>query len=196
MTGGKDGMNKGGKPPVDLMRYDLLAQAALRQVVRLALMRVEKDGLPGDHHFFISFDVRHPGVELSDRLRKKYSEEMTIVIQHQFWDLHVYPEHFEVGLSFDGIPEKLVIPFDAVKGFFDPAVQFGLQFEVAWEEPAESGPAEQRSTPQSAAADGNAPATAETAEDGSGSVETAAEGDGTSGTGTPKVVSLDAFRKK
>ncbi len=195
MTGGKDGMNKGGKPPVDLMRYDLLAQAALRQVVRLALMRVEKDGLPGDHHFFISFDVRHPGVVLSDRLRKKYSEEMTIVIQHQFWDLHVYPEHFEVGLSFDGIPEKLVIPFEAVKGFFDPAVQFGLQFEVAWEETGEGGSTEERSAPEAATADGNAPA-AGAAEGGNRAAETAAEGDGDSASGTPKVVSLDAFRKK
>ncbi len=196
MTGGKDGMNKGGKPPVDLMRYDLLAQAALRQVVRLALMRVEKDGLPGDHHFFISFDVRHPGVVLSDRLRKKYSEEMTIVIQHQFWDLHVYPEHFEVGLSFDGIPEKLVIPFEAVKGFFDPAVQFGLQFEVAWEETGESGSAEERSTPDTAIADRRTPAAAEAKEGETGAAEPAAEGDGDSGSGTPKVVSLDAFRKK
>ncbi len=186
-------MNKGGKPPVDLMRYDLLAQAALRQVVRLALMRVEKDGLPGDHHFFISFDVRHPGVVLSDRLRKKYSEEMTIVIQHQFWDLHVYPEHFEVGLSFDGIPEKLVIPFEAVKGFFDPAVQFGLQFEVAWEDTGEGGSTEERGAP--GATTGNAPA-AESAEGGNGAAETAPEGDGNSTSETPKVVSLDAFRKK
>ncbi len=196
MTGGKDGMNKGGKPPVDLMRYDLLAQAALRQVVRLALMRVEKDGLPGDHHFFISFDVRHPGVVLSDRLRKKYSEEMTIVIQHQFWDLHVYPEHFEVGLSFDGIPEKLVIPFEAVKGFFDPAVQFGLQFEVAWEEAGKGDAAEERGAPEVATADRNTPTTAEAAESGTGTAETAAEGNGDSASGTPKVVSLDAFRKK
>ncbi len=195
MTGGKDGMNKGGKPPVDLMRYDLLAQAALRQVVRLALMRVEKDGLPGDHHFFISFDVRHPGVELSDRLRKKYSEEMTIVIQHQFWDLHVHPEHFEVGLSFDGIPEKLVIPFEAVKGFFDPAVQFGLQFEVAWEVD-EDGSAEEQGAPEVEGTSKDAPAAPGTAKGGTGTAESAADGDGDSASGTPKVVSLDAFRKK
>jgi len=191
MTGGKDGMNKGGKPPVDLMRYDLLAQAALRQVVRLALMRVEKDGLPGDHHFFISFDVRHPGVELSDRLRKKYSEEMTIVIQHQFWDLHVHPEYFEVGLSFDGIPEKLVVPFEAVKGFFDPAVQFGLQFEVAWEEPVE-----RRETPETGTPEEDASSAAGTAEGRTGTSGAGTEESGDSGSGTPKVVSLDAFRKK
>ncbi len=194
MTGGKDGMNKGGKPPVDLMRYDLLAQAALRQVVRLALMRVEKDGLPGDHHFFISFDVRHPGVELSDRLRKKYSEEMTIVIQHQFWDLHVHPERFEVGLSFDGIPEKLVVPFEAVKGFFDPAVQFGLQFEVAWEEADEDGATRERAAADADAARKDTAARA--AEAGSEAADTVAEGDGDGESATPKVVSLDAFRKK
>ncbi len=112
----------------DLMRYDLLVQEALRRVVRMSLARVERSGLPGGHHFFITIDTRHPGVKMSDRLRKKYDPEITIVLQHQFWNLAVHERHFEVELSFDNIPEPLVVPFEAVKGFFDPAVQFGLQF--------------------------------------------------------------------
>lgn len=115
----------------DLMRYDLLAQDALRGVVRLALQRVKRDGLPGEHHFFIAFNTNHPDVSLSERLHEKYENEMTIVLQHQFWNLHITEQHFEVELSFDNIPEKLSIPFAAIKGFFDPSVQFGLQFEMA-----------------------------------------------------------------
>lgn len=114
----------------DLMRYDLLAQDALRGVVRAALAQVARSGLPGEHHFFISIDTRHPGAEISDRLRQKYPEEVTIVLQHQFWNLEVEEDRFSVDLSFDNIPEKLVVPFAAIKGFFDPAVQFGLQFEM------------------------------------------------------------------
>ncbi|WP_454915622.1 SspB family protein [Xanthobacter sediminis] len=116
---------------VDHIRYDLLAQEALRSVVRRVLLDVAKDGLPGEHHFYISFDTRAPGVRLSQRMREKYPEEMTIVLQHQFWDLTVTDTAFEVGLSFGGIPEKLLIPFSALKGFFDPSVKFGLQFELA-----------------------------------------------------------------
>ncbi|VAV95856.1 FIG01011804: hypothetical protein [hydrothermal vent metagenome] len=118
----------------DLMRYDLLAQDALRSVVRLALLRVRESGLPGEHHFFIAVSINHPGVTVSERLRKKYDEEMTIVLQHQFWNLEVYEKFFEVELSFDNTPEKLIVPYSAVKGFFDPSVQFGLQFEVAGQE--------------------------------------------------------------
>lgn len=115
----------------DLMRYDLMAQDALRGVVKAAMKRAAKVGLPGDHHFFVSFDTNHSGVRISERLRKKYPDEMTIVLQHQFWSLDVYEDRFEVDLSFDNIPERLSVPFVAVKGFFDPAVQFGLQFEVS-----------------------------------------------------------------
>jgi len=114
----------------DLIRYDLLAQEALRGVVRKVLTDVAKDGLPGDHHFFVAFDTRAPGLRISDRLRTQFPEEMTIVLQHQFWDLKVGDHAFEVGVSFNGAPERLLIPFAAVKGFFDPSVQFGLQFEV------------------------------------------------------------------
>jgi hypothetical protein len=117
----------------DLMRYDLLAQDALRGVVRAALSRVEQSGLPGEHHFYISFNTRHPDVRISERLHKKYEKEMTIVLQHQFWNLHVQEQNFEVELSFNEIPEKLSVPFAAIKGFFDPAAQFALQFEMTEE---------------------------------------------------------------
>jgi hypothetical protein len=111
--------------------YDALAQAAMRGVVRAVLTRVQKSGLPGDHHFYIAFDTRHPGVVLSKRLKTKYADEMTIVLQHVFWDLIVSDVRFEVKLRFDGVPERLVIPFDAVKVFFDPSVPYGLQFDEA-----------------------------------------------------------------
>jgi hypothetical protein len=122
--------------PVDHIRYDLLAQDALRGVVKKVLADVAARGLPGEHHFFIAFDTRAEGVEISDRLREKYPEEMTIVLQHQFWDLVVAENSFEVGVSFNGRPERLLVPFAAVKGFFDPSVQFGLQFELAAESKA------------------------------------------------------------
>lgn len=119
----------------DHIRYDLLTQQALRGVVRNVLAETaKKKALPGDHHFYISFDTRAEGVRLSDRLKAQYPEEMTIILQHQFWDLKVTDEGFEVGLSFGGVPEKLSVPFDAIKGFFDPSVQFGLQFEEVTEE--------------------------------------------------------------
>jgi hypothetical protein len=114
---------------VDHIRYDILAQEALRGVVRTVLVDAAKNGLPGDHHFYISFDTRADGVRLSPRMLAQYPKEMTLVLQHQFWDLVVTEDGFEVGVSFSGIPERLAIPFAAIKGFFDPSVQFGLQFE-------------------------------------------------------------------
>jgi hypothetical protein len=135
---------------VDHIRYDLLAQAALRGVVRTVLTDAAKNGLPGEHHFYIAFDTRAPGVKLSARLREQYPQEMTVILQHQFWDLAVSNEGFEVGLSFGGIPERLAVPFDAIKGFFDPSVQFGLQFEAETEEAATEG-ANPKTLPQPAA---------------------------------------------
>src|SRR5918993_5018404 len=98
----------------DLIRYDVLAQDALRGLVRRVLAEVARTGLPGEHHFFITFDTRHPGVRISPRLREQYPDEMTIVLQHQFWDLVVTEAHFEVALSFNGISEKLHVPLDAI----------------------------------------------------------------------------------
>lgn len=118
---------------VDHIRYDLLTQQALRGVVRTVLADAARNGLPGEHHFYIAFNTQAPGVRMSVRLREQYPKEMTIILQHQFWDLTVNNDGFEVGLSFGGVPERLEIPFEAVKGFFDPSVQFGLQFEVEGE---------------------------------------------------------------
>jgi hypothetical protein len=113
---------------VDHIRYDLLTQEAMRGVVRRVLKDAAAKGLAGEHHFFIAFATRSPGVKLSPRLQAQYAEEMTIVLQHQFWDLSVTDDLFEVGLSFNGIPERLTIPFAAIKGFFDPSANFGVEF--------------------------------------------------------------------
>ena len=113
----------------DHIRYDVLARDALRGVLRKVLSDAATHGLPGEHHFFITFLSRAEGVKISPRLLAQYPEEMTVILQHQFWDLVVSEDRFEVGLSFGGIPERLVVPFSAIKSFFDPSVQFGLQFE-------------------------------------------------------------------
>src|SRR5437764_9305000 len=128
----------------DHIRYDVLARDALRGVLRRVLSDAAEHGLPGDHHFFITFLSTAEGVKLSPRLLAQYPEEMTVILQHQFWDLVVTEDRFEVGLSFGGIPERLVVPFSAIKSFFDPSVQFGLQFdpsEAAAESPAANLPA-------------------------------------------------------
>lgn len=164
----------------DLIRYDVLVQDALRTVVRKVLREVADGGLPGEHHFYIAFDTTAPGVRLSSRLRQQHPEEMTIVLQHQFWDLAVTDHAFEVGLSFGGVPERLLVPFAAVKGFFDPSVQFGLQFDPAAAKPheGEAEPAVEEKAPPALVA---APtATGETRKGNDGA----------------EVVSLDAFRKK
>jgi hypothetical protein len=109
--------------------YEALAQDAMRGIVRTVLLGVAKSGLPGEHHFYIAFKTDAPGVTLSKRLKEKYPEEMTVVLQHRFWDLIVADDHFEVKLTFDSIPERLCIPFDAIKVFFDPSVPYGLQFD-------------------------------------------------------------------
>ena len=155
----------------DLIRYDILTQEALRGVVRKVLSEVVKAGLPGEHHFFITFVTRAPGVKLSRRLLDQYEQEMTIVLQNQFWDLKVTDHGFEVGLSFDQQPEMLVIPYGAIKGFFDPSVPFGMQFDV----------------------DGHAPAEEDAAPEQKETTAAPAAGDEAAG---DKVVSLDAFRKK
>lgn len=113
-------------PKID---YETLAQDAMRGLVRTVLEQAAKSGLPGDHHFYISFDTCANGVSISRRLKEKYPTEMTIVLQHRFWDLAVHEDRFEVKLTFDGIPERLIVPFAAIKVFFDPSVRYGLQFE-------------------------------------------------------------------
>ncbi|RWF99721.1 MAG: DUF4169 family protein [Mesorhizobium sp.] len=121
----------------DHIRYDILAQEALRGVMRKVLAEVARTGLPGNHHFFITFLTGAPGVRISSRLRERYPEQMTIVIQFQYWDLKVTDTGFEVGLSFSDVPEKLEIPFSAVRGFYDPSVNFELEFDVKADNAAE-----------------------------------------------------------
>ena len=122
--------------PEDLIRYDVLTQEALRDVIRKVLEEVASSGLPGEHHFFITFRTDHPGVRLSARMRERYPEEMTIVIQHSFWDLKITDTYFEIDLSFDDILERLRVPFSSLKGFFDPHVKFGVQFDADYLEAA------------------------------------------------------------
>ena len=114
----------------DHIRYDILAQDALRGVMRKVLIEVARTGLPGNHHFFITFLTTASGVRVSSRLRERYPEQMTIVLQFQYWDLKVTETGFEVGLSFSDVPEKLEVPFSAVRGFYDPSVNFELEFDV------------------------------------------------------------------
>jgi hypothetical protein len=121
--------------PTDLIRYDLLVQDALKGVVRHVLAETAREGLHGEHHFCITFRTRAAGVKLSPRIKEKHPDEMTIILQHQFWDLLVTEQAFEVGLSFGSVPERLVVPFEAVTGFWDPAVQFGLKFEIQDDSP-------------------------------------------------------------
>jgi len=157
--------------PGDTIQYDVLAREALRHVVHDVLEMALREGLPGEHHFFITFQTTAPGVSMSDDLRKDFPEEMTVVLQHQYWDLEVTPEQFSVKLAFGGVPRELVVPFKAVTAFFDPSVQFGLQFTAT--------PSEDELPAQAPS-----PAEVDISED-----DTRPDEPG-------EVVSLDAFRKK
>lgn len=112
------------------LRYDVMVQTALLSVVKQSLTLVAEQGLPGDHHFYLAFNPQHPDADIPDFLKKKFGEEMTIVLQHQFWDLNVSDDGFGVTLQFDRKPYPLWVPFEAMRGFFDPSVQFGLQFQA------------------------------------------------------------------
>lgn len=111
------------------IRYTELIDAAMRGVIRQVLRQIEKSGLPGDHHFYITFLTNHPGVSISESLKSRYAHEMTIVLQHQFWDFKVEEAQFGVTLSFGGVPEKLVVPYSALTAFADPSIKFGMQFQ-------------------------------------------------------------------
>lgn len=161
--------------PQDLFEYDKMIEHALRGVVRDALTRVSRDGLPGDHHFYIGFATREPGVELPASLQARFPEEMTIVIQHQFWDLKVENDLFSVVLSFQRQPERLVIPFAAIKSFADPSVNFALEFAAPATVPAAEPDAEAPALPAPLAAPPADPKKERT---------------------TGEVVALDAFRKR
>ncbi len=154
------------------LSYEIMVERALRGVVRETLETVAQHGLPGSHPFYITFHSHYPGVTLPDYLLERYPNDMTIVLEHQFWDLEVEEDRFSVSLSFANKPERLVVPFDALVSFADPSVQFVLQFEALTkgEEPEEAGPAE----PQEQQAESVSPAEEDSAE----------------------VVPLDSFRRK
>ena len=198
--------------PTDLIRYDLLVQEALRSVVRKVLNDAARAGLPGEHHFNISFKTQAPGVVIPPQMRQRYPDEMAIILQHEFWDLTVGPDAFEVSLNFSRKPERLTVPFDSITGFSDPSVPFGFKLEpklspetaVEPEPPAKPAkiapPA--KTTPTSRAAATRASTTAKTAEK---AAEKTAEKTIEKPPETPadkpageaaKVVSIDAFRKK
>jgi uncharacterized protein len=176
--------------PEDHIRYDLLAQAALRGVVRTVLADAAKNGLPGEHHFKITFLTEAPGVRLSERMRAQYPQTMTIILQHQFWDLAVRDDAFDVGLSFGGVGERLTVPFEAVTAFFDPSVQFGLQFATAEDVQAREA---ETATKISEETTSPAPAPSAQTEKADALPAPAAKQDSPSGA---EVVSLDRFRKK
>jgi hypothetical protein len=158
-------------PVESLLPYDEWTETAMRQVVVRALAHVAANGLPGEHHFYITFKTDHPGVVMPPRLRSQYPQEMTIVLQHQFWDLKVDEEAnlISVGLSFGGVPSTLVIPVGALVAFADPYIRYGMRFRP--EQPAEIPEPETEQTEPP-------PATVTTQE------------------GEPQVVSLDAFRRR
>jgi hypothetical protein len=153
--------------PESLLPYEDWIEAATRQVVAQAIAHVAENGLPGEHHFYLTFRTDHPGVVVPPRLRAQYPQEMTIVLQHQFWDLKMDTEAglISVGLSFGGVPASLVIPLDAVTGFADPHVRYGLRFRA-----------------------GTAPDAAEAPEPDAAEAEKP--------DATPQVVSLDSFRRR
>ena len=190
--------------PTDLIRYDLLVQDALRSVVRKVLSDAVRSGLPGEHHFNISFKTHAPGVSIPPQMRQRYPDEMAIILQHEFWDLMVTQDAFEVSLNFSRRPERLTIPFDSITGFSDPSVPFGFKLEprlsaeangsAAPETPAKlskPSPVANKPTPAAKATPG-APVSSRAS--GPKAVDKTPE-KGPDGEAT-KVVSIDAFRKK
>ncbi|MFO1185646.1 MAG: ClpXP protease specificity-enhancing factor SspB [Bauldia sp.] len=188
--------------PEDLIRYDILAQEALRGVVKKVLAEVARTGLPGAHHFYITFATRAPGVRISTPLLEKYPEEMTIVLQYAFRDLIVTDTAFEVGLSFGEVPERLLIPFAAIRAFLDPSVQFALHFEpqAAPEASESEEPTVDRRRPtrgQAAVTDAKGkPRSVPVADKAAKPKAVPPPADKPAGNGAAEVVSLDAFRKK
>ena len=174
----------------DHIGYEALTEQALRSVVRAALKRVEKQGLIGAHHFYLTFKTRDPGVEIPEFLLERYPEEITIVLQNQYWGLKVGEDEFEVSLTFQKLPATLVVPFSALTAFVDPSVQFGLQFR-------NSSAAKLPATREAAK-----PATLPTASEKArvaprkGSEESKPPAEGTPTPTSPQVVSIDKFRKK
>ena len=187
---------------VDHIRYDILAQEALRGVVHTVLKDTAKNGLPGDHHFFITFETHAEGVRLPSRLLAQFPEVMTIVLQHQFWDLIVSDTGFEVGMSFGGIPERLAVTFASIKEFVDPSVPFGVKFESVAEPPAAAEATAAPAAPPDArpAAEPKqtrtTPAIAAVPQEATPASETPSDDEPDKPDGGGEVVRLDRFRKK
>jgi hypothetical protein len=160
-----------------LIPYDEIVQEALRAVIGRVLSQIAVGGLPGAHHFYIAFKTGYPGVKIPAWLKEKYPDEMTIVIQHRFWDMVIDETHFEIGLSFNQRPEHLSIPFAAVVGFVDPHVNFALQFQIQ-DQAMDDHPEQQLPKPDGGQTETSAPKAADTGSD------------------SDNVVSLDRFRKK
>lgn len=160
----------------DYIGYEALTQAAMRGVVREALRETARNkAAPGEHHFYITFRTKAPGVKMAEHLVERFPDEMTIVVQHQFWDLEIFDGHFEVILKFNGVPQHLCIPFAAMTRFVDPSVNFGLSFERSSEATGQDvvAPAGEISEPEP---------------------ETTKRASGDQGAGT--VVNIDTFRRK
>jgi len=212
--------------PTDYIRYDLLVQDALRSVVRKVLTEASKTGLQGEHHFNISFKTQAAGVVIPAQMRQRYPDEMAIILQHEFWDLQVGPDAFEVSLNFSRRPERLTIPFDSITGFSDPSVPFGFKLEPRLsaqaaaaaleatepETPTQSEvaplPKPARLAPGPKPASASAPARSPEAAKAEGRDEATSEArpkstakseikpEAKPAEGEAKVVSIDAFRKK
>ncbi len=183
----------------DILRYDLMVERALRAVVRDSLEVAAQEGLPGEHHFYITFRTDFPGVEISEGLRTRYNEEMTVVIQHQFWDLAVAEDYFAITLSFSGRPERLVVPYESITAFADPSVRFGLQFESLFggEEDDDDHEDEDEETANLDLGPGNdAEEIEEELEPKGPAAEKAVKDSTKDEKGNDKVVTLDSFRKK
>lgn len=193
----------------DQIRYDILVQDALRGVIRKVLSEVAKAGLPGEHHFFITFLTNASGVKVSPRLKERYPEQMTIVLQHQFWDLNVSENGFEVSLSFGDVPERLIVPFSAVQVFYDPTAAFEAAFDLPSDLPISDndsahnsdahqiGPAELAILPHKKERKSSSKkASSSDKKEDKKDDKTASEGDANEETPSANVVSLDAFRKK
>jgi hypothetical protein len=193
--------------PTDYIRYDLLVQDALRSVVRKVMTDAARNGLPGEHHFNIAFKTQAPGVVIPPAMRQRYPDEMAIILQHEFWDLAVTADAFEVSLNFSRKPERLTIPFDAITGFSDPSVPFGFKLEpriatepapAAAPSPVMAGKTTETAPPAAAplAAKPSQPAPAAAPKPAEGAIKKPEKQEKPRDDEAAKVVSIDAFRKK
>jgi uncharacterized protein len=183
----------------DLIRYDLLVQDALRSVVRKVLADTARNGLVGEHHFNIAFKTQAPGVVVPAAVKQRFPDEMSIILQHEFWDLVVTQDAFEVSLNFSRKPERLTVPFDSITGFTDPSVPFGFKLEPRVSEPASRAPAaveQKEPTPAATRAPAKPAPVKPAAQRAPATKPPQSEEKPAEPGGEAKVVSIDAFRKK